>query len=233
MELLQENPKLALEQIFVPGRVVDVLPRRTEVFTEKQVRHAMVLGIKDEDLVLSLPDPPLASPLVGQALEITFLAQGAQSPARYGYFTLILDTLEQTQAREGFDHSGVIVLFPHDEDIIPTTLRNEKRYRVHGRSQISIKVKGLGGLSLEDISLKGLRFRYMTCNRHVKQGESLELLLQIHKYDHPLKGRVVESSKDPDGVQVRMELDSLPLDLWSGLLQLLHDLDKNGKVATL
>ena len=219
---------LALEQIFIPGKLLDVLPRRTEVLSEKQVRHAMVLGVKEEDLVLSLPDPPLTDPLIGQALEITFLTQKADQSERFGYFTLILDTLEDFEARAGHEN-GLVVLYPHKEDIIPTTLRHEKRYKVNGRQKLGLKVKGLSRPTLEDISLSGLRFRCENCNQIIKKDQNLEISLIIKRKTYPLTGKVIESRRQKSSIQVRMALDTLPLDLWSYLIKVLHELDSNGK----
>ena len=231
MYTFEHIDKISLDQVLAPGNLVDVLPRRSEVLSEKQVRQARVLGVVDGDLVLSLPDPPLSTPLVGQALEITFLIEGKPRPERYGYFTLILDTLDKSQADRELSREGMVVLFPHQEDIIPTTLRSEKRYRVGDRNTLKVKVQGLNNLVLEDISLKGLCFKSPSKNPKLAQDQALNLSLCLGKEQYPLYGRVVECCPDSNCARVRMELDALPLDLWSNMLQLLHDLDIKGKVG--
>jgi hypothetical protein len=222
----------SLDSYFSAGKQVDVLPRRSEVLEAKQVRQARVLGMQNGDLVLSLPDPPLPSPLLGQALEITFLVEPEQNAQRYGYYTLILDTLDNYPIK-GQTGDGVVVLFPTEKDLVRSNLRTEKRFKVNSRRHLGLKIPGLNKIKLLDISLCGLRFSFPGTKPLVAKGQKLSLQLAIQNEAHHLHGGVVETVQNDKETQVRMELDALPLDLWSHMLQILHDLEKSGKAVVI
>jgi hypothetical protein len=190
-----------------------------------------VLGTQEDDLVLSYPKPPLESPLLGQPLEITFLCREEAGPRRYGYYSLVLDTLDDFPGPQGLN-TAMVVLYPRQQDLISTNLRQAKRYRIGPQSELTVFVDGISNIEILDISLKGLRFRHNQEEWNYSLDERIQLYLNLYDRTYAVSGRVVRTALTMGGQEVSVALDTLRLDLWSELLQLVQDLHDEQEATT-
>lgn len=199
-----------------PGQEVAVFPQRDGLEQMARVRKALVLGIHDGDLVISHPEPPLQEPVLGQALSITFVAHTGAEKERLGFFSLVLDTLDEyADSKTGLP--ALVVIFPGQRDLSPSNLRKIARHPVPKDSPITLLVEGLKQVRLVDISRKGLRF---VCREpgQIAIGSSLAMSLDLHDRAYEINGVVVGAYEKQEGVQVSVSMEALPLNIWTGLL---------------
>jgi hypothetical protein len=216
-----------LEVILSPGHCLDIIPRRVfEPHADRQVRKAHILGVHEGDLVLSLPEPPLPIPLLGQPLEVTFLHKENNEINRYGYYTLILDTFE-TFKTDSQRIPAVVVLFPREKDIAPTNLRSSQRFRAPHTGILCLSAQGVAKCRIEDISFKGLRFSYEKGPVPPEMGNPLDLTLHFNKKQAKLSGIITNRFQNQGRWEVCLELRPMGLGLWSDLLVILHGVDIN------
>ncbi|KIX11781.1 PilZ domain-containing protein [Dethiosulfatarculus sandiegensis] len=211
-----------LEIILSPGHCLELVPRRVfEPHTDHKIRKAQILGVHDGDLVLSLPEPPLPTPLLGQPLEVTFLHKGKNGVIRYGYYTLILDTFKTFASRSGAV-PAVVVLFPREKDISPTNLRSSQRFRPPQTGDLCLVTKGVDQCRIEDLSFRGIRFSYEEGPVPPEEGAPLDLTLQFNEKQAKLSGIITNRFQNQGRWEICLELKPMGLGLWSDLLVILH-----------
>lgn len=213
-----------LNRLFAPGRWLDVLLTGRTSFQEKAVRRARILGLQDGDLAMSLPEPPLPSPVLGRAVEITVVDSFGGKPRRYGYQTSVLDVVDDYPAPEGAARA-VVVMFPRAGDIYPTSLRRSKRFPVPPDGFLVLAMEGEPRLRLLDISVKGLRFLHPDPNPRWDLEQEIRPLLLIDSLPYQLTGKVAGVNRVDEGLEYCMELGVLHLDAWTSLLVALHQLE--------
>ena len=114
-----------LAEAFATGREILVLLPGRETFRRRALRQAMILGLHQEDLAITPPEPPLPEPLLGQALELTILAPEGKRHQRYAYRSSVLDVLTDYGAAPA--GRAVVVMYPRREDVYATSLRKARR----------------------------------------------------------------------------------------------------------
>ena len=222
-----------LEEVFSPGRRVDLLLAGTDRSPRQSVCQALVLGRSQDDLALSAPEPSAPRPTLGQPLEVTVLvgepANGqVAAPQRYAYRTSILDLLDDFPAPEGVS-PAVVVMFPRCEDIYVTNLRRVRRFRVDPQVPVALLCPGTETAQLLDLSIKGLRFGWNGSGPDLAVGAPLDLVLVVHDERFKVKGRVAWVRQVQDGVEVSVDLGILPLDAWTSLQELIQTLEPQGE----
>jgi hypothetical protein len=196
--------------------------RRT--WERSAVRHARILEVTEDEMVLSLPQPPLPLPLLGQELEISVLLDEAGGPrGRYAFPCSILDVLPPDAATEGAQ-PAMVVVFPRERDTYPTSLRQARRFTVTPESSLQLWL-GDQRLKLLDISQKGLRFSDGELLAGCRPGDDLRLRLVVHDEPQKLHGRVAAVNHGERGWEVSLELGILPLDAWTSLMGALQELE--------
>lgn len=214
-----------LKKIFAPGRGLKVLLEGRRAWQRQAVRHAVVLAAEGDEMTLSLPEPPLPPPLLGQALEITVLDGQAPGPARrFAYASSILDELPSFPSPQG-TRPAMVVMFPRPQDMYPTSLRKARRYAVPPQSPLQLWLEDQR-LNLLDISQKGLRFGNGETLADLRPGDEMKLKLVIHDEPQKVNGRVAAVNPGPRGREISLELGILPLDAWTSLVEVLNELEQ-------
>jgi hypothetical protein len=224
MALTQDWREERLLHFLSPGRRLELLPKWLAAPKRGQVMRCAVLCRQEGDLVLSPPRPSLPQPALGRPLEITFLSQDRKGSRRYGYYSLVLDTLDDFSFK-GSPRPGVVVLFPRKQDIAPIDLRQSRRFVVAPGGFLNLEVKGLSGVQLLDISLTGLRFRHGAPGSGPVRNDRLALNLLIDDQAHGLRGQVVGVRLGPGGSEVSVELSTLALNVRTALIQVLREME--------
>lgn len=197
--------------------------RRT--WERSAVRHARILAVMDDEMVLSQPEPPLPLPLLGQDLEISVLMEETGGPRRRIAFPCsILDVLPPDAATAGAQ-PALVVMFPREQDIYPTSLRKARRYAVTPEAPLQLWLEDQR-LNLLDISQKGLRFSNGEMLAGYRPGDDLRLRLVVHDEPQKVRGRVTAVNHGERGWEVSLELGILPLDAWTSLLEALQELEQ-------
>ncbi|MFH1033071.1 MAG: PilZ domain-containing protein [Pseudomonadota bacterium] len=213
-----------LREVFTPGRQVQVLLAGRRAWQHSAVRHASVLEALEDELILSQPQPALPPPWLGQALEITVLlrqAPGGQS--RHAYQSSILDVLPVFDGPQG-PGPAVVVMYPREEDLYPTSLRKARRLAVPSQAPLQLWLADQR-LKLLDISQKGLRFSGGEFLSGYQPGQEMRLRLVVHDEPQRVHGRVAAINRVSAGREVSLELGILPLDAWTSLLEALQELE--------
>ena len=212
-----------LEEVFSPGRRVDLLLSGQDRAPRQAVRQSRVLGRNQDDLALSQPQPGLSRPSLGQPLEVTVLVEDQGAPQRYGYRTSVLDLLDDFPDQVD-PPPTLVVMFPRCEDIYATNLRRARRYRVGPQVPVALLCREVEAQVL-DLSIKGLRFDWRGPGPSLAEGDLLELVLIIHDEKFRVKGRVARVFTPDDHTEVSVNLGILPLDAWTSLQELIQTLE--------
>jgi hypothetical protein len=211
-----------LAQVFAPGREVLVLLPGRETFRRRALRQSLILGLHQEDLALTPPEPPLPAPLLGQALEVTVLAPEGKRHQRYAYRTNVLDVLDDFPAAPRGE--AVVVMYPRQEDVYATSLRKARRYRVTPEAPARL-LGPAGEAALLDISIKGLRCVWPGQPEDLAVGDPIQLTLVIHDEAFKINGRVAGLATLADRCELSVELGILALDAWASLQELIAKLE--------
>lgn len=213
-----------LKAVFAPGRSLQVLLDGRRTWQRNAVRHAQLLAVMDDEMALSLPEPPLPPPLLGQDVEISALLDEAPGQRRrYAYPCTILDVLPDFAGPRG-PQPALVVMFPREDDLYPTSLRKIRRLAVPPEAPLQLWL-GDQRLNLLDISQKGLRFSDGERLAALSPGDELQLKLVVHDEPQKLHGRVASVHLGSWGWEVSLELGILPLDSWTSLLEALQELE--------
>lgn len=218
------SPGKALE----PGSAVDVIPERENTFLPLHPRRCKVLGVEDGDLVISFPDPPLPSPVLGKAVSVSFVLDGEKGPQRLGFFSLVLDVVNQKAEEQG-QPAALVVVYPGERDLGPMELRRLKRHPVPPNGNLKLHLEELDSVRLMDISRQGLRFA-ITKNKNLAPGQKLAMNLCIKDRDYLIHGQVLQVRPGDHNFQVSVLLETLSLDVWTGLEQALLEIKRNNPV---
>jgi hypothetical protein len=217
-----------LKALFAPGRQVQVLLAGRRVWQRNAVRHAAILEVMEDEIILSQPRPPLPPPWLGQPVEISVLLDdGPGQQLRYAYTCSILDVLPAYPGPQG-PQPAVVVMYPREEDIYPTSLRKARRLAVPPGAPLQLWLAGQS-LKLLDISQKGLRFSGGEQLSGYRPGDDLRIKLMVHDEPQKMHGRVAAVNRAAEGWEVSMELGILPLDAWTSLLEALQELEHAAK----
>ncbi len=216
-----------LEQVFSPGRRLDLLVAGADRAPRQSLCQTQVLGRSQDDLALDQPRPAQTSLVLGQPLEVTVLVDDQGAPQRYAYRTNVLDLLDDFSGPDGAG-PALVVMFPRCEDIYATNLRRARRYRVNPQAPVSLLCDEIQA-QLLDLSIKGLRYAWSQGDPSLIPGEVLDLVLMIHDERFRVKGRVVGVYKIGEQTEVAVELGILPLDAWTSLQELIQTLEPQGE----
>lgn len=210
-------------EAFAPGRELLVLLPGRASFHRRAMRQAVVLGLQQGDLAISMPKPALPEPLLGQALEITTLAPEGGRHQRFAYRTAVLDVLDDYPPAP--DGRALAVMYPRGQDIYATSLRRARRYRVPAAAPARLfSADGLA-LVLVDISIKGLRCLWDGQEAPPGVDAVVPVTLEIHDEAFNISGRVAGVKPAERGREVSLELGILPLDAWASLQELIATLE--------
>ena len=213
-----------LVRVLSAGRRLELLPKWHEAPMRAKVLSSSILGRHQGDLVLSPPRPSLPSPVLGRPMEVTFLSREKSGPRRYGYYSMVLDSLEDF-AYQGGSRPGVVVLFPRKHDIFPISLRQSRRFQIQPGGSLDLRVTGLSDVQLLDISIHGMRFSHGVTKDGPKPRDKLGLNLLIDQKAHDISGQVVGKRCKKNITEVSVELATLPLNIRAALIQALRDLE--------
>ena len=216
--------KEGLAQFLSPGRPLELLPKWHGAPMRAKVLQSSILGRHEGDLVLSLPKPSLPKPVLGRPMEVTFLSRDKFGLRRYGYYSMVLDTLEDFTS-QGEARPGVVVLFPRKRDIFPISLRQTRRFSIAPGGSLDLEVKGLDDVRLLDISIRGIRFSHKPTKGGPRRRDQLELTLMVNQKAHGLIGKVVGIRQQKNIPEVSMELGDLALSVRAALIQALRELE--------
>ena len=216
--------KKGLVQTLAPGRKLALLPKWHGAPLRAKVLSSLVLGRHQGDLVLSPPHPSLPQPVLGRPMEVTFLSRDRSGLRRYGYYSMVLDTLEDFTCQQGA-RLGVVVLFPRQQDIFPISLRQTRRFPVVPGGPLGLQVKGLTEVRLLDISIQGLRFSHRPGKGGPRRLDEVALTLLINEEAHGLDGKIVGLKQRKNITELSVEMGALPLNARAALIQALREME--------
>lgn len=216
--------KEGLVQFLSPGRPLELLPKWHGAPMRAKVLRSSILGRHEGDMVLSPPNPSLPKPVLGRPVEVTFLSRDKFGPRRYGYYSMVLDTLEDFDCQGGA-RPGVVVLFPRKHDIFPISLRQTRRFPVVPGESLDLEVKGLDDVQLLDISIRGMRFSHKPTKGGPRRRDQLELTFRLNQKAHGLSGQVVGIRQEKTIPEVSVEMGTLTLNARATLIKALRELE--------
>jgi hypothetical protein len=138
-EVLIDIGSKVLEAICPPSRMELILSR--DLLKETiDVRPATVLEANPERIILSQTNPPIASAMVGEEIEATFLmldpATGTRK--RWGYFTPILGVLSDYNPPGKKVSDPAIVIGPPSASLQEANLRFHHRLQILPEHQVAV-----------------------------------------------------------------------------------------------